>query len=97
MSAVIGSKCPESRCQGKIVQEEIDASKEKSCQKEETLTTSESESRESFIGLSEGQLSRGFLFQVLCRATDRARNAKGRSSGEAAHWSLYAYSHKRQP
>jgi len=54
MSAVIGSKCPESRCQGKIVQEEIDASKEKSCQKEETLTTRESESRKSFFGLSEG-------------------------------------------
>jgi hypothetical protein len=50
---------------GKIVQEEIDASKEKGSKKEETLSKSERDLAAKVLkGLSEKNLSGGFLFLV---------------------------------
>jgi hypothetical protein len=57
---------PESRCsKGKIVQEEIDASKEKGSKKEETLEMGESKSRDSFPKASRKDISRGFLLSAF--------------------------------
>jgi len=57
---------PESRCsKGKIVQEEINASKEKGSKKEETLKMGESKSRDSFPKASRRDISRGFLLPAF--------------------------------
>jgi hypothetical protein len=68
MSAVIGSKWALSNdVKGKSFRRKINASKEKSCQKEETLTTRERESRRKFSA-SRRTTSRGFLFVHYCVA-----------------------------
>src|SRR5579864_9495942 len=78
MSAVIGSKWALSNdVKGKSFRRKIDASKEKSCQKEETLTTRESESRRRVSGLSRESFREVFCCALLCGAPDRARNGKG--------------------